>query len=423
MAGSLGYIVTMSYGKYDQQTVSACSVFTQMCWLKSFGLNSEMVIVEPFTNSSHLESNPEAWTAVEHNDKHRDEVMRFSDYFDLQHMQTHESTKMVSWEQFLKNAPRNVVAVTIQDLNGVSDKCFGMIHHPMLACKSGPRNQTEIDHFTSGCDTTEVDNAARYLKKYGFTVIKNVCLNCGRGLPSTGYSPNDITALIVDGIDIYNTTVIITEWTYATNLVKNCEIKKYCSAFNCAYSNNNEYSKLMPSARLKEDANFYLKEVLNATSISVAIMIRTELLFLKLKSTAAVVQNLTSLLDVYTDIITKSRDSLLPGAKPLITADIGTFGSASYGPEYTNYTDIVSTFEYLLSNLYSEEWNLEYYENGFVTATGGVKENGYIAGLQRVLASQARCLVVYGGGHFQALAAHYYRLEHPNSVNQCIYHN
>ena len=86
MAGSLGYIVTLSYGWYDQQTVAACSVFTQMCWLKSFDLNSEMLLVEPFARNSHLESNPEVWTAFEHHDKHRDEVMRFSDYFDLQHM-------------------------------------------------------------------------------------------------------------------------------------------------------------------------------------------------------------------------------------------------------------------------------------------------------------------------------------------------
>ena len=423
MAGSLGYIVTMSYGKYDQQTVAACSVFAQMCWLKSFGLNSAMVLVEPFTNHSHLESNPEAWTAVEHHDKHRDEIMRLSDYFDLQHLQAHESTKMVSWDQFLKNAPRNVVAVTIQGLSGQSAKCFGRIGQPKLACKSGPRNQAQIDHFTSGCDTTEVDNAARYLKKFGFTVIKSICLNCGHGLPSTGYSPNDITDLIIDGIDIHNTTVIITEWSYATSLVKNCEINKYCSAFNCVNFNNNQYKKLLPSARLKEDANLYLKEVLNATSISVAIMIRSERLFWTLKSPARVIQTLTSLLDLYTDIITKNRGILLPGAKPLITIDIGTFGTTSYDDRYTNYTDIVSTFEYLLSNLYSEEWNLEFYEKGLVTATGGVNESGYIAGLQRVLASQATCLVLCGSGHYQGLAEHYYRLEHPNSHNQCIYHN
>ena len=420
MAGSLGYIVTLTYGSYDQQTVAACSVFTQMCWLKSFGLNSEMVLVEPFAKRSHLESNPEAWTAVEHYDKHRDEMMRYSDYFDLQHMQAHESTKMVSWDQFLKNAPRNVVAVTVQKLDGESARCFSRIGHPTLACKSGPRNQAQIDRFTSGCDTTEVDNAAKYLIKFGFTVIKKVCLNCGRGLPSTGYSPSDITDLIVDGIDIHNTTVIITEWSFSTSLVKNCEIHKYCPALIC---NNHQYSKLMPSARLKEDANLYLKEVLNATSISVAIMIRSERLFRRFKSTARVIQTLTSLLDLYTDIITKNRDSLLPGAKPLITIDIGTFGSVSRRSDYTNYTDIVSTFEYLLSNLYSEEWNLEFYEKGLVTATRGVKESGYIAGVQRVLASQARCLVLCGAGHYQGLAEHYYRLEHPNSVDQCIYHN
>ena len=74
------------------------------------------MIVEPFTNMSHFEHSPKHWTAVEKNLK----VMRFSDYFDLDHFQrtacrNGKLTNLVIWEAFLHSAPRDVVAITVQN--------------------------------------------------------------------------------------------------------------------------------------------------------------------------------------------------------------------------------------------------------------------------------------------------------------------
>ena len=420
-----GFIITMSYGKDDQQTVAACSIFTQMCWLRSFNLGPHTAIVEPFVNGSHFVHTPAQWTAADVQDI---QVMRFGDFYDLRHLRLTskkaKASKLVGWEYFLRRAPRDIIAVTIQDMDGESEKCFGKINRPELACRYGQQNKSQIDYFTSGCNTSEVDNAIDYLKHHDFRIVKHVCLNCGHGLPSTGYSPNDIMDMIMRNNSLRNTTILFNMWTYATNLAKDCQLYRFCS--NCGDFNNNEYKKLMPSNRLKHDSKKYLEDVLNATSISVAIMIRTERMFKMLKTGDKVLRCLDSIVKDYADIVsTLSKENDMQTSKPLITIDIGTFGSDSYSiscPEYTNYTEIEAKFEYLLSHLHSGEWTMERYENGLSYAAGGVTESGYIAGIQRVLASQARCLVLYGAGHFQALAEYHYKLQHPNKADQCIYH-
>ena len=398
-----------------------CAIFAQTCWLKSFNLGRDTVIVEPFANRSHFESTPEHWSTLEL--KGDDHVVRLSDYFDIDYLNSallrEMSPELVEWELFLSQAPRDVVVVTIEDLGGENDKCFGRIGKPNMACKSGPRNQAQIDYFTSGCNTTEVDEAMKYLQRYGFRLKKKVCFNCRHGLPSTGYSPDHITQHITDGISVRNITILFNVWTYATSLARNCELYSYCS--NCVGFHNNEYNKLISSNRLRMDAERYLKDVLNATSISVAILIRTERMFKMLKTADKVFQCFDSILDNYTEILSKLKIDDQT-SKPLIATDIGKFGTSTFSRECANSTKrLVTKFEHLLSNLYSKEWTFEHYENGLLLATGYVKESGYIAGLQRVLASQARCLMLYGSGHFQALAEHYYKLMHPDESEQCIY--
>ena len=414
----------MNFGQVDQHTVAACALFSQMCWLKSFNLAANTYLVEPFAVESHFESTPEHWTAVDQGN----DILRFGDYFDVHHLNLiaikQSFPHLLQWEDFLDHAPREVVAVTIQDLNGENDNCFGRIGQLNASCRSGPRNQSQINYFTSGCNTSEVDQAVDYLERYhGFRLKKSICLNCGHGLPSTGYSPDDITNLIMSDVDIHNATILFNTWTYATNLVRKCHYTKYCSY--CAGFHNKEYKKLMPSSRIKRDANTYLKNMLNATSISVAIMIRTERMFKRLKNADQVLDCLDSILGTYAEIMSNHSDIAgMKTSKPLITIDIGTFGTNSYStfcPEYTNYTEIVAKFEHILSNLYSGEWTLERYESGLTMAAGGVKDSGYVAGLQRVLASQAKCLLLYGAGHFQALAEYHYTQQHPKKAKQCIY--
>ena len=66
--------------------------------------------------------------------------------------------------------------------------------------------------------------------------------------------------------------------------------------------------------------------------------------------------------------------------------------------------------------------SFEVWEETFVTAADGVTTPGYIAALQRTLASQANCLVLMGGGHFQDLALQEYKRLHPVKKKACVHY-
>ena len=225
---------------------------------------------------------------------------------------------------------------------------------------------------------------------------------------------------ILGNDDPKNVTVIINMWYFQISLVPDCKLDKYCTPFHL--------KQLLPSPRLQRDAQRYMTEILNASSISIAIMFRTERMFSILKSVNKVLERMESMLQTYKEKISSFKNnSNFNGSKPLITIDIGSYGTDSiwyFIPGYSKYIEVVvRKFEHLLSALYPERsnWTLEDYERGF-SEIAGVDDGGYISALQRELASHAQCLMLYpGAGHYQVLVEHYYNKNHPGS-SPCILH-
>ena len=56
-----------------------------------------------------------------------------------------------------------------------------------------------------------------------------------------------------------------------------------------------------------------------------------------------------------------------------------------------------------------------------ITITHGITDLGYVAAIQRTIASRADCLVLVGGGHFLKLALGDYLKFHPNHSSWCIH--
>ena len=409
-----GYILALTFGPGDQHGVGVCSVQRLQCWLKSYG--HQVHVVEPFAIDSHFESYPRYWNTVDSGGT----LLRFGDYFDVQSyhslMRKHNVPNIVQWEDFVQKAPRKVIAVTIDGRIDYDRRCFGLIRTDDKVCQQN--RQPRIEHFTSGCNTAQVDAAMAYLKEHhGFVLHRHVCINCDHRSPYPVFSPQDITRHIFGSDNPESVTVIINFWFFLMSLVPNCDTAKYCAPFS--------FGQFLPSSRLHHDAQRYLKEVLNVTSISIAIMFRTERMIKDLKSANAVLQRMDSMLQRYKE---KTAEMTFSG-KPLLTIDVGAFGSDSvksyrYTPEYRgHYKEIVAMFEYILSVIYprEEKWTLEEYERGF-SKVAGVQDRGYISALQRELASQAQCLMLYPGtGHYQRLVEFNYKDYHPNSTH-CIEH-
>ena len=192
---------------------------------------------------------------------------------------------------------------------------------------------------------------------------------------------------------------------------------------NCLkqYKTSRSYTKyqFQPSERLVQDAENYEKRFLGNTN-KLAIMLRVERVVEQyLKEVRGSKGNKPKTVKECFQKIHTLKFEMENGTKslnPLVTLDIG----GKYGTGSFRNKTIAALSVKTLEELYGNRWSMEQWEDSFVEAAGGETHTGYIAALQRLLASRADCLVLMGGGDFQALAAQDY-LEYHKSGPSCIH--
>ena len=177
----------------------------------------------------------------------------------------------------------------------------------------------------------------------------------------------------------------------------------------------------IPSERLVKDAKNYENTYLGSKN-SLAIMIRLEhVLILNRRKKQYTVPNCLQQ-------VTNLRKSLLKGGQsndtPMVAADIGFYGSGSFGWAIKDKLKLAAAITQV-QNLFPVwlDHHLTYdgWEWSFVKTANGVTNQGYIAALQRVIASRADCLVLVGGGNFQELALSDYLRLHADKATRCIH--
>lgn len=161
--GANGYIITQTFG--GQMTRAIRNMMLQQCWGASLGYTS--YIVEPFSSRSNLYHSSSFWTEADKGKLY--DAARFSEYYDLQHYnlksQKDKSLTLVTWENFLENAPRNSIVLVI----------------PQQSCTLGLREDTPNEKLLSKCSFTKAfQDFITGLKKYNFHVVKVVCVHCNR---------------------------------------------------------------------------------------------------------------------------------------------------------------------------------------------------------------------------------------------------
>ena len=158
-------------------------------------------------------------------------------------------------------------------------------------------------------------------------------------------------------------------------------------------------------------------------------MLRIERFLMQQRSQRPVQNNLTSCVKDALDIHDKIREERDAGT--LLTLDVGRFGShvmqrsravsrlASSGGDTMD--SITSLAKDTINHIYNGRFTLKTWEETFVEASGGITEMGYIAMLQRNIATEADCLILMGGGSFQQVAAYQYIKNHPEPSSRCLH--
>ena len=376
-----GYLLELHAS--DQLTGGAMNLLSIQCMASK--LSTKLIVVEPFCmNSSYgavLEVEDRESFDRENNVKLRDiyDIDAWNKVSDRYHY-----NRLAPWESFIDDAPRDLILV--------ENQWWRDCNFPALTAKF------------SG-----------FFKIFNFRIVKTVCLNFNKlGAMNAEqfkvvmygeYAPEQVTVIIdrlpgIGGVGPWNTAVE----------GQSCNKRHYAGLI----------IKDMPSSkRIKRDAKEYINRYLGGKKDFVSLMIRLEHSFMearepKIKQIKLILQESHKKWTVV-----KSRQKF--GAT-FLAFDVGKYGSAEFylgnrGP----MGEVLAEMHRFFDSLYNGSISYSEWEDSFVEVSGvksGSGVSGYVAILQKEIASQGRCIILVGGGSFQKSASHLHQQAHPGQ-NQC----
>ena len=329
-------------------------------------------------------------------------VLRFGDFFDLQHF--NRMSKSLGYallgtkEEFYAEAPREIVFVEIKPKAGSMNQRISDVVWTSESEPNGHKYCYELGRL---------NRHLTQLKSERFCVVRIVEVTLINNSSSSG---KDFWKIIYGDKHPQQVTVIFSEWNTPWFIPNNnAEDPNKCKQVG----RHSTKEQFMPSARLIVDAEHYENMYLNSQN-EVALMVRFEHMLTFIKRQKLKKMTFDDCLADMIRVITEKQTS----SSPMVTIDVGRFGSASIGKELRKM--LIEKSKLILTSLFNNRLTFKEWEDSFTKATGGVEHGGYIAALQRTLASRAKCLILVGGGNFQDLALKDYIKNHPNKTDQCI---
>ena len=379
---ALGYIVATRY--YEQQSMALRSLLQLQCFGGGYGLRT----VEPFFIRSLLGMPFDSLVK-----DIGDQPLTFGDIFDvdLWNSQTTELgyPRMAKWNNFLQSAPKKVIVVCIK-----YRKSQG--HPPHIRAPSPGFN------YRTGCPQEcyhKFNISLRFFAKHGFKLVQKSCgnfIDYGGTVTSDSfmesvlgkYKPGEVTILLNEFRGFFG--------VYRLPVLSGCGIVHHDPNIT-----------ILPSARIMEDAKYYIATVLHNHPY-IGILVRFEKLVLQQydigKCTRQLVDLLTNLSSVH-----KIEDNYF------IAMDIGKFGSRG-----TTTANMLQYGKQMFAAVYQEDWGFQEWEKSFELYASN-SEVAYVANLQRTIASKSTCMIGIGGGQFQEQALNLYKMFHPDHRSQCIH--
>ena len=361
------HVLTLRY--MGQQGVGMMSLASLQCWLGSTGL--PVAIVEPAISSSVLTGNI------------LKEGVTLSDLFDLDAFNAFSRSvgypQVVKREAFFEQASKNIVFARI-----------------------GKKSELDLEEEdpTKVCQNMSSNRILRLFPSKGYCVVKVVSISNEH---LTAKSFHDILGKWVNT----NVTLIISRFG---PWVLNQQDAK-CKGVN----DDSAGAQYQPSFRISSDVDKYKQLYLDASN-PVAVMLRIEHV---LHSNMNIRKCLDDVVDVTRRVEGKQTNGI-----PMVAVDFGKYGSNTWEWAITDDKYRVlgiklakQTVEQLLKNKMSfDEW-----EKTFSHATGNTVNEGYMAAVQKTIASRAKCLILVGGGHFHEAVLRDYLKFHSQERTWCVH--
>ena len=381
-----GYIITERYR--EQLTSASRNLQSLQCWSsKVSDDNTGMLVVEPLAVSSALRT-PFQDTPSK--------ALKFSDLYNLETWNRESSrfgySELVSWETFLKQAPRKVITVQLKDF-GVKSNDNTTKWKLCSPTKKWPYRQERT-----------------FLKERNFLIIRAVCIQFISGQYLT---MDEFRALIFGSSSPNEVTVFFEEWR-GIGIGNKIPVRNS----NCANSGLQERIPL--STKVREDANKYIQHHFNTDYI--AIMARLEKSRLSSYRRDLIPHCLEQLVKHWRTVAQEVGIN-----ETFLSVDVGRYGSHTLKNTFNKRTESSSVEEQLqilFEKIYGNSLTIQQWENSFRDFATSL-DKGYIAQMQKQVVVQAKSVVFMGGGCFQKHTMRLYQFLHARDdwcidiVNEC----
>ncbi len=401
-----GYVVIFRFMSVSQQAVGLRSFVSAQCWVGSFNL--PMYIVQPFIEDSVVHTLP----------RKSSRVLTMSNFIDMEHYKSETRREgwgqVVSWTDFLQNAPRNIIYVQTR-------------HVKNCRCMYETKSTKEVEWVPPVVSWSANDTRCLHFRNNGpllslagsrgqFCVVRVVTVHPNPHVCNA----TEMHATLFGDWKPQEVTLIFQQWCpgmYIPNpaLSDPAICRKACD--------EGLEHKFLPSQQLLHHAEAY--EALHSEDgrpFKVAAMLRSEHVLLSVNRTSWN-RSLQTCLS-YGSSLLSFLQSKTGTRETFLTADIGSYGSNNWKALLESHDDkhiIIQRIKGTIVHWYNYTVTFKEWEDSFTNITGGLADRGYIATLQRTIASRADCLVLLGGGNFLRLALHDYLNRHPESRTWCLH--
>ena len=217
-------------------------------------------------------------------------------------------------------------------------------------------------------------------------MIRQVCFKFNTRSP---LPVDDFNKYILGPFKASNTTVVFTFVPGVSNTRINILEEKYQAKF---------VDWLKPSKRVIKDARKYIDMFLGERYVAVSLRTSKIGINIKSRNPADIKETAKIVVDKCINEIAQILSNI--SGQHFMTIDMGRFGDIKTLDYYTRAT-ATKIINKLVNVTYHNLWNQTVWENTFIKAANGISDSGYIASMQKEIASHASILITAGGGSFQ----------------------
>ena len=360
-----GFVLAIHF--WDQQTYSVGNILGLQRWAAWLGVHT----VEPFFVGTKF-TFPLADTAAFYSNGTVSH-MRMRDIYDIDSWNSwggklhYEVSPLMSWDYFLKTASKIVIYVKLMN----SGNCI---------------LEKEIASYN---DT---------LVKLGFKLVKAHCVYFSMTQSTT--LPK-VKAQVYGDLSPSQTTVIFNVWSQLT-------VPRVATGNNNLIIAGNIRLPLKPSTLILSDAKQYRLKYLPSNGSYIGILVRAEWLIMN--------KGIDSRKNVLSDCFKRAISWLKAAmnqthlSSVFVGMDIGKYGSKTLKDLTQDYTLKLSE-DFLQNTYHTTEMTMKKWEKMF-KETSRSEVPGYIAFLQKTIATHGKCLLLIGFGSFQNHALQAYIEQH-----------